>query len=113
MKQPAFRFYVDRGGTFTDIIAVAPDGGTFVHKLLSVLPGAANQSDATVRGIHEILQYAQAHRLYTEELLAIDAVRVGTTVATNALLTRQGTYLVFVTNKGFKSTKPSHSTARL
>ncbi len=102
MKQPAFRFYVDRGGTFTDIIAVAPDGGTFVHKLLSVLPGASNQSDATVRGIHEILQYARAHRLYPEELLAIDAVRVGTTVATNALLTRQGTYLVFVTNKGFK-----------
>lgn len=102
MKHPAFRFYVDRGGTFTDIIASAPDGGTFVHKLLSDLPSTSNQSDATVRGIREILQYLRQHKLYPEEVLQVEAVRVGTTVATNALLTRSGSYLVFVTNSGFK-----------
>jgi 5-oxoprolinase (ATP-hydrolysing) len=85
-------FWVDRGGTFTDVIGRAPDGTVHAHKLLSYVPG--EYEDATVTGIRAVL-----HRAHAEHA-SIDIVRVGTTVATNALLERQGARTVLVTNEG-------------
>ncbi|HVQ07976.1 MAG TPA: hydantoinase B/oxoprolinase family protein [Allosphingosinicella sp.] len=80
----AWTFSIDRGGTFTDIVARAPDGATIVRKLLSDNPGYYD--DAAVAGIAAILAEAGAEDLSTD----IGAVKMGTTVATNALLERKG-----------------------
>jgi 5-oxoprolinase (ATP-hydrolysing) len=76
----AWTFSIDRGGTFTDIVARAPDGATIVRKLLSDNPG--RYDDAAVAGIAAILAEAGGG--------VVDAVKMGTTVATNALLERKG-----------------------
>jgi 5-oxoprolinase (ATP-hydrolysing) len=76
----AWTFSIDRGGTFTDIVARAPDGATIVRKLLSDNPG--HYDDAAVAGIAAILAEAGGGD--------IGAVKMGTTVATNALLERKG-----------------------
>jgi len=78
----AWTFSIDRGGTFTDIVARAPDGRLIVRKLLSDNPGL--YEDAAVAGIETILAEAGA------DFTAIGAVKMGTTVATNALLERKG-----------------------
>ncbi len=91
-----FEFFIDRGGTFTDIVAKAPDGRIFVHKVLSELPGL--DIDPAVHGIANILD--QAGRNQCEQ--TIGQVRIGTTVATNALLERKGEALLLVTNQGMK-----------
>ena len=87
-----WQFWVDRGGTFTDVVGRAPDGELTATKLLSVAPG--RYEDATVPGIRSLLA---AHGATGA---AIDCVRVGSTVATNALLERSGARTVLVTTRG-------------
>ncbi|MCX5556075.1 hydantoinase B/oxoprolinase family protein [Streptomyces sp. NBC_00038] len=85
-----WQFWVDRGGTFTDIVARRPDGRLLTHKLLSDNP--AKYADAAVAGVRELL----------EEGAEIDSVRMGTTVATNALLERKGERTLLVITRGFR-----------
>jgi 5-oxoprolinase (ATP-hydrolysing) len=89
----AWQFWIDRGGTFTDIVAVAPDGSLRTKKLLSENP--AHYADAALAGIREFLASS------SPEQRLIGSVRIGTTIATNALLERSGTPTVFVTTAGF------------
>ncbi|MEV6943549.1 hydantoinase B/oxoprolinase family protein [Streptomyces sp. NPDC051172] len=86
-----WQFWVDRGGTFTDIVARRPDGRLLTHKLLSENP--ARYSDAAVAGVRELLDGSQDR---------IEAVRMGTTVATNALLERKGERTLLVVTRGFR-----------
>jgi 5-oxoprolinase (ATP-hydrolysing) len=92
-----WEFWVDRGGTFTDIVARTPDGEIRAHKLLSSNPDAYR--DAAVRGIRDLLGVAPGEPLPAGQ---IQAVRMGTTVATNALLERVGEPTVLVITKGFR-----------
>ncbi|MET7883529.1 hydantoinase B/oxoprolinase family protein [Streptomyces avermitilis] len=85
-----WQFWVDRGGTFTDIVARRPDGRLLTHKLLSDNP--ERYADAAVAGVRELL----------EDGARIDAVRMGTTVATNALLERKGERTLLVVTRGFR-----------
>ncbi len=90
-------FWIDRGGTFTDIVGRKPDGHLVAHKLLSENPEAYR--DAAVHGIRELL------RLSPDEPIPagrIGAVKMGTTVATNALLERKGERTLLLTTKGFR-----------
>ena len=91
-----WQFWIDRGGTFTDVVARAPDGKLIARKLLSENP--RHHDDAAVAGIREILNLAPGAMLPAD---AIDAVKMGTTVATNALLERTGERTVLVTTAGF------------
>ncbi|MGB8182482.1 MAG: hydantoinase B/oxoprolinase family protein, partial [Stellaceae bacterium] len=91
-----WQFWVDRGGTFTDIVARRPDGALLTRKLLSENPG--RYRDAAVAGIRAILGISPDAELPDD---AIDAVKMGTTVATNALLERKGERTVLVITKGF------------
>jgi 5-oxoprolinase (ATP-hydrolysing) len=90
-------FWIDRGGTFTDIVARRPDGTLTAHKLLSSNPSA--YPDAAVAGIRHLLGVPAGAPLPTGQ---IAAVRLGTTVATNALLERTGEPTVLVITKGFR-----------
>jgi 5-oxoprolinase (ATP-hydrolysing) len=90
-----WEFWVDRGGTFTDIVARTPDGALVAHKLLSVSPA---YRDAAVAGIRHLLGVAPGAPLPAGR---IAAVRLGTTVATNALLERKGEPTVLVVTDGF------------
>jgi 5-oxoprolinase (ATP-hydrolysing) len=90
-----WQFWIDRGGTFTDIVARRPDGRLLTHKLLSENP--AQYRDAAVAGIRALLQLDDAP--VTGEL--VDTVRMGTTVATNALLERTGERTLLVITRGF------------
>jgi len=91
-----WQIWIDRGGTFTDIVARRPDGALVTHKLLSENP--EKYRDAAVQGIYEILQL-EAEEAIPDQL--IENVKMGTTVATNALLERKGDRTLFVTTKGF------------
>ncbi|WP_197922464.1 hydantoinase B/oxoprolinase family protein [Thiosulfatihalobacter marinus] len=90
-----WEFWIDRGGTFTDIVARRPDGGIETHKLLSENP--ERYRDAAVQGIREVMgvgdRFPQG---------AIRAVKMGTTVATNALLERKGERVLLVITSGFR-----------
>ncbi len=90
------RFHIDRGGTFTDLVAIRDDGSLVAHKLLSENPG--RYDDAAVQGIRDLLGLAAGAPLPPA---AITAVRMGTTVATNALLERKGERTVLVVTRGF------------
>jgi 5-oxoprolinase (ATP-hydrolysing) len=92
-----WEFWVDRGGTFTDIVARRPDGSLQAHKLLSENPG--RYSDAAVAGIRHLLGVGPDDEVPAE---SIQAVRLGTTVATNALLERKGEPTVLVITRGFR-----------
>ena len=92
-----WQFWIDRGGTFTDIVACAPDGKLSTHKLLSENP--ERYQDAALQGIRDMLGLAAGENIPTE---AIDAVKMGTTVATNALLERKGDRTVLLITKGFR-----------
>ena len=92
----SWQFWIDRGGTFTDIVARRPDGTLMAHKLLSESP--ERYDDAAIHGIRELLGLAPGAPLPVAD---IEAVRMGTTVATNALLERKGDRTVFVTTRGF------------
>jgi 5-oxoprolinase (ATP-hydrolysing) len=93
---PGWQFWIDRGGTFTDIVARRPDGRLVTRKLLSENPD--RYRDAAVAGIRELLDVAPNAKLPGD---VIDAVKMGTTVATNALLERKGERTVLVITRGF------------
>jgi 5-oxoprolinase (ATP-hydrolysing) len=96
-SQDGWAFWIDRGGTFTDIVARDSSGGLRVHKLLSENP--ERYPDAPVRGISDILGVPAGGPVPVDK---INAIRMGTTVATNALLERKGERTVLVITKGFK-----------
>ncbi|WP_238365154.1 hydantoinase B/oxoprolinase family protein [Mesobacterium pallidum] len=90
----AWEFWIDRGGTFTDIVARKPDGEVVTHKLLSENP--ERYRDAAVQGIRELMgvtEFAPG---------SIRAVKMGTTVATNALLERKGERVLLLITRGFR-----------
>jgi 5-oxoprolinase (ATP-hydrolysing) len=94
-----WQFWIDRGGTFTDIVACQPNGKIICHKLLSENP--EHYEDAAIHGIRHLLGL-NSHKPNTpipDDTIA--SVRMGTTVATNALLEHQGEPLALVTTKGF------------
>ncbi len=93
VKRPGWQFWIDRGGTFTDVIARDPGGHLHSHKLLSEQP--SKYADAAVAGVQQILTDQSAHAA------AIESIKMGTTVATNALLERRGEPTVFLTTAGF------------
>ncbi len=92
-----WQFWVDRGGTFTDVVARRPDGGLVTHKLLSENP--ERYPDAALQGIRELLGLAGDAMIPAG---AAEAVKMGTTVATNALLERKGERTVLVVTRGFR-----------
>jgi 5-oxoprolinase (ATP-hydrolysing) len=91
-----WQFWVDRGGTFTDIVARDPDGRLSTHKLLSENPG--RYRDAAIAGIKTVLGVALDQPIPSG---LIEAVKMGTTVATNALLERKGERVLLMVNRGF------------
>ncbi len=97
MAAGTWDFWIDRGGTFTDVIGRAPDGSLVAHKLLSEFPEA--YSDAAVQGIRNLLGLAPGAAIPRER---IGSIKMGTTVATNALLERAGARTVLVTTHGFR-----------
>ncbi|AJE98108.1 hydantoinase B/oxoprolinase family protein [Pandoraea apista] len=92
-----WQFWIDRGGTFTDIVARRPDGTLVTHKLLSENP--EQYRDAAVAGIRHLLDLAPDAPITPD---VVDMVKMGTTVATNALLERKGEPLALVTTHGFR-----------
>src|ERR1700682_1446138 len=80
-----WQFWIDRGGTFTDVVGCAPDGTLHTHKLLSENP--AQYPDAAVEGIRRLLGLAPGESITAQR---VACVKMGTTVATNALLERKG-----------------------
>ena len=96
MAGAGWQFWVDRGGTFTDIVARRPDGRLLTHKLLSDNP--ARYRDAAVAGIRALLGITEDVPI---PVARVDAVRMGTTVATNALLERKGERTLLVITHGF------------
>jgi len=96
MSPVGWQFWIDRGGTFTDIVARAPDGSLRTQKLLSESPD--QYSDAAVEGIRRVLGLQRGAPFPPE---AIAAVKMGTTVATNALLERRGVRTLLAITAGF------------
>src|SRR5512135_187369 len=97
MNQQRWQFWIDRGGTFTDIVARRPDGGIVTHKLLSENP--EHYRDAALAGIRHLLGVAAGAPIPGEQ---IEAVKMGTTVATNALLERKGERTLLAITRGFR-----------
>lgn len=94
---------IDRGGTFTDVLAIIPGQEDYVFKLLSVDP--SNYPDANIEGIRRVLEHAhgiEIRRGAPLDTSTIESIRLGTTVATNALLERKGVPTALVTTEGFK-----------
>jgi len=96
MTQGPWQFWIDRGGTFTDIVARDPSGTLITHKLLSENPG--RYRDAAIAGIKTLLGISLDQPIPPGR---IAAVKMGTTVATNALLERKGERTLAVVNRGF------------
>jgi len=94
MTSSKWQFWIDRGGTFTDVVARAPEGDIRVHKLLSENP--EQYDDAAI----EAMRVLTGHQDLTGEI--IEHVKMGTTVATNALLEREGADVVLLVTKGFR-----------
>ena len=94
---PRWQFWIDRGGTFTDIVARRPDGALLTHKLLSENPG--HYADAAVAGIRHLLGLGADEPITPAQ---VECVKMGTTVATNALLERKGEPTLLVTTRGFR-----------
>ena len=91
-----WQFWIDRGGTFTDVVARSPEGELSALKLLSEDPD--RYPDAAIEGIRRALQVGTGDEI---PVSGIAAVKMGTTVATNALLERKGEPTLLVTNQGF------------
>jgi len=91
-----WQFWIDRGGTFTDVVARRPDGSLVTHKLLSENP--RHYPDAAIQGIRDLLGTPDGEPLETDQ---IESVKMGTTVATNALLEREGEPTALITTRGF------------
>ncbi|MBU0889412.1 MAG: hydantoinase B/oxoprolinase family protein [Gammaproteobacteria bacterium] len=92
-----WQFWIDRGGTFTDVVGKRPDGTLVTHKLLSENP--EQYKDAAVAGIRHLLGLKPGEAVTPER---VECVKMGTTVATNALLERKGEPTLLITTKGFK-----------
>ncbi|HKU70011.1 MAG TPA: hydantoinase/oxoprolinase family protein, partial [Burkholderiales bacterium] len=92
-----WQFWIDRGGTFTDIVARRPDGALVTHKLLSENPG--RYDDAALAGIRDLLGVPHGAPIPANQ---VGAVKMGTTIATNALLERKGDPTVLVITRGFR-----------
>ena len=92
-----WNFWIDRGGTFTDVIARRPDGSLAAHKLLSENP--ERYADAAIQGIRTLMDLEPGAKIPSAR---IEAIKMGTTVATNALLERKGERTVLVTTRGFR-----------
>ncbi|MGM0770052.1 MAG: hydantoinase/oxoprolinase N-terminal domain-containing protein, partial [Halobacteriota archaeon] len=92
-----WHFWIDRGGTFTDVVARRPDGKIVTYKLLSEDP--EHYEDASIQGIRHLLGISKDDELPTAE---IDCIKMGTTVGTNALLERKGERSALVITKGFR-----------
>ena len=95
--KPQWQFWIDRGGTFTDIVAKAPDGALLTHKLLSENP--EQYKDAAIAGIRHLLGVKPGQAIDGAQ---VAAVKMGTTVATNALLERKGDRTVLFITRGFR-----------
>ena len=95
-QQLRWQFWVDRGGTFTDIVARRPDGKLVTHKLLSECP--ERYDDAVTQGMREMLGLKTDDPLPTGQ---IEVIKMGTTVATNALLERKGARTALAITRGF------------
>src|ERR1700678_3710175 len=91
------QFWIDRGGTFTDIVGYAPGGRLHTHKLLSENP--SQYADAAVEGIRRLLGLAPGEPITAQR---VACVKMGTTVATNALLERKGERTLLVITRGFR-----------
>ena len=94
---PRWQFWIDRGGTFTDVVGRAPDGLLHTQKLLSENP--SQYPDAAVEGMRRLLGLAPGEPITPQR---VECVKMGTTVATNALLERKGERCVLVTTRGFR-----------
>ncbi|MBA5688644.1 hydantoinase B/oxoprolinase family protein [Rugamonas apoptosis] len=94
--QLRWQFWVDRGGTFTDIVARRPDGKLVTHKLLSEYP--ERYDDAVTQGMRDMLGLKTGEPLPVEQ---IEVIKMGTTVATNALLERKGARTALAITRGF------------
>ena len=92
-----WQFWIDRGGTFTDVIGKRPDGTLVTYKLLSENP--EQYRDAAVTGMRHLLGLQPAESITSEQ---VECVKMGTTVATNALLERKGEPTLLVTTRGFR-----------
>jgi 5-oxoprolinase (ATP-hydrolysing) len=92
-----WQFWIDRGGTFTDVVGKRPDGTLVTHKLLSENP--EQYRDAAVAGIRHLLGLKAGEPIPAD---LVDCVKMGTTVATNALLERKGEPTLLVTTRGFR-----------
>ncbi|KAH8689335.1 Hydantoinase B/oxoprolinase-domain-containing protein [Talaromyces proteolyticus] len=100
---PKVTISIDRGGTFTDVHAIVPGRPDIVLKLLSVDP--ANYSDAPTEGIRRVLEHVTGEAIPRGRSLRLDSIgclRMGTTVATNALLERKGSRSALLVTKGFR-----------
>ena len=95
--QRAWQVWIDRGGTFTDLVARRPDGRLVTHKLLSENP--ERYRDAALQGIRDLLGLPGDAEI---PAAALEAVKMGTTVATNALLERSGDRTLLVITRGFR-----------
>ncbi len=96
-SERGWQFWIDRGGTFTDVVARRPDGAILTHKLLS--EDHARYPDAALAGIRRVLGLAPGQAIAPG---TVDAVKMGTTVATNALLERKGERTALFVSKGFR-----------
>jgi len=97
LQREGWHFWIDRGGTFTDIVALSPEGRVETAKLLSTNP--ERYRDAAIAGIRQLLAVANADPLPADR---IAAVKMGTTVATNALLERAGEPVALIVTQGFR-----------
>src|SRR3984893_15909492 len=91
-----WQFWIDRGGTFTDVVGCAPDGRLQTQKLLSENP--SQYPDAAVEGIRRMLGLTPGESITAER---VACVKMGTTVATNALLERKGERTLLAITRGF------------
>ena len=96
-NQKGWRFWIDRGGTFTDVVACHPNGSITTEKLLSSNP--SKYDDPAEEGIRRALNIGSETSLREK---VIRDVRIGTTIATNALLERKGARTLLLVTKGFK-----------
>ena len=95
-KNTKWQFWIDRGGTFTDIIGRNPAGKIITHKLLS--ENARQYEDAAIQGIRDLLRLKEGDVIPIDN---IDSIKMGTTVATNALLERKGENTLLAITSGF------------
>ena len=91
-----WHFWIDRGGTFTDIVAQSPKGNLITDKLLSENPD--KYEDAAIYSIRNLMQLEKSSKI---PVSLIGSIKMGTTVATNALLERKGEPVGLITNNGY------------